>query len=307
MNRKSIAMGLMIASLSFGAFAQDAATSESTSTLKQSDVKPPEAGLKDIDQEITNAKLRAESGSKKKWSFRSMFYYSGSSIITPFAADRPSFTGNATDSGNTSLDGEIGIKYRAADRHSLSLKTGISYLRPGAGDMPDGSNKFEIANPSLTWDYVQRVRDFQLITSAGAEVYTSQELVDRGMLANLNVAQTAMYSAGNGWDLGAVADFNRYVLDNREGVENFSYQVGLYPMVEYAFNDRYSFRTVFRYWTFQSNRQTPYTFDRLLGSQSIGLGIAVTRDFYMYPNLQFAPTNLKPEVTTWGIQTAINL
>jgi hypothetical protein len=86
------------------------------------------------------------------------------------------------------------------------------------------------------------------------------------------------------------------------------YGIGFYPFVEYAFNDMFSFRTVFRPADFTHMRNDDAgTFERSMYTQSLGLGIAVTRDIYLYPNMQFAPENLQPALTNVGLSTSINV
>lgn len=306
MKIQNVALGLLVTSLSFGAFAQETtATTNTTSSTSKTEAGATD--LKDIDAEITNAKLRAETGSKKKFSFRSYFAYNGSTIQKPLAKERPNFTGSTANDPDTSLSGQFGMKYRASDRGSYSLQTGMSVRRPFGGDLPGGVNKLEVANPTLSYDYVTKIGEFQSITSAGVDYGTSRYRTNIGWLSNLNLGQTLMYSFKSGWELGGIVDLNANVYRPEEGLANTTYEGGLYAMLEYAFNDKYSFRTVFRYWTWESNRESPNTYDRNYGSQSVGIGMALARDFYLYPNLQFAPQNLRADVTNWGISANINL
>lgn len=305
-----------------GAFAQQtgASASSQSTTVKKEEVIGGD-NLKDTDQEITNAKLRAELGSKKKWSFRSTFQYLGSNVERPLSSDRPRITGSKQVSIDTSFSGLLGIKYRMADRDSLSLRTGLTILRPfGGGDLSGNS---KLADVYLTWDRSYKVGEFQMISATTIEAASAQHKVEQKMLSSLNYGQTVMYKFANGIELGGILDLNYYIygsgleqnadtvtkgyVSTAGGDLRESYEIGLYPMLEYAFSDRYSFRTVFRYTTFKSLRSAPETFVRSPGTQSIGVGIALTRDVYLYPNFQFAPENLRPAQTNWGISTNINL
>ncbi len=311
MKIQKLALSLIVATaLPFAAHAQEGTDTAASSTAKKSDANVSD--LKDIDQEITNAKLRAESGSKKKFSFRSYFSYNGSTIQKPMAKERPNFTGATANDPDTSLSGQFGMKYRASDRGSVSLQTGLSVRRPFGGPLynaqRDEVNKSEIANPTLSYDYVTKLGEFQSITSVGADYGTSRFRTQTiHLISNINLGQTFMYSFKSGWELGGILDLNANVYTPEQDLATTLYDGGLYAMLEYAFNDKYSFRTVFRYWTFESSRENPNTYDRIYGSQSIGVGMALARDFYLYPNLQFAPQNLRADVTNWGISANINL
>ena len=76
-------------------FAADGAEVETkTTTMKIEDAKPATATNKpaqgpDADEIITNKKMRAESGSKSKWSIGSALSYSGGTIETPLNEKRP--------------------------------------------------------------------------------------------------------------------------------------------------------------------------------------------------------------------------
>jgi hypothetical protein len=41
--------------------------------------------------------------------------------------------------------------------------------------------------------------------------------------------------------------------------------------------------------------------------QSAGLGISVTRDIYLYPNVQFIPEDVRSDRTNVGVSANINL
>jgi hypothetical protein len=41
--------------------------------------------------------------------------------------------------------------------------------------------------------------------------------------------------------------------------------------------------------------------------QSIGVGIAVTRDIYVYPNVQLVPDHIASNFTNFAVATTINM
>ncbi|BEV68389.1 hypothetical protein Bb109J_c1809 [Bdellovibrio bacteriovorus] len=90
------------------------------------------------------------------------------------------------------------------------------------------------------------------------------------------------------------------------GDSRYDYGVGLFPFAEYAFNDDYSFRTVFGYFQFAKYEEQgdliqmePY--------QSMGVGISVTRDIYVYPNVQFTPKDIRADRTNVAVSANLNL
>src|SRR5690606_16490271 len=115
---KFFATALAIFAVTVSANAQE---KSNQSTVKASDVAPAAKPQEDIDTEITNKKLRAELGSKSKWSIKTAFSYSGASVERPMAQIRPNYRAGADVPGLTSISGSIGIKYALSVRDSLSL------------------------------------------------------------------------------------------------------------------------------------------------------------------------------------------
>jgi hypothetical protein len=288
------------------------AAASTTSTIKANDVIPADKARKDIDEEITNAKMRAETGSKSKYSFRSSFNYAGSNLQKPLASDRPSLNPERKAFSGTSLTGSIGGKMRATDHLSVSVNAGVSLNRPFEPGNFNDEGKSEIADPGLSLDYVGKMGDLQSVSSLSGSYTTSKYSVkELGKRGDLGLDQTFIYSFKSGWDLGMAlsAGTNLYasIPDQTAEPKVEKSSLGLFPFAEYAFNDMFSFRTVFRYSSYSSTVETPNTFTRLLGTQSMGIGIAATRDIYFYPNLQFVPSDLISEKTNWGLSANISL
>jgi hypothetical protein len=82
------------------------------------------------------------------------------------------------------------------------------------------------------------------------------------------------------------------------------------PFLEYSLNDTLSLRTVFAYFNylhFKNEFGNPTEFVRSEPYQSVGLGISVTRDIYLYPNVQFVPRDVRADRTNVGLSANINL
>ena len=84
----------------------------------------------------------------------------------------------------------------------------------------------------------------------------------------------------------------------------------MYPYLEYSFNDRFNLRTVCMYFQVEHTLLHAGDFNRWrkdTAQQSFGVGISVTRDVFLYPNVQFIPDQLRMAQTNFGISTAINI
>ena len=111
------------------------ASATNSSSASLSDLQKPDEKKSDIDDEITDARLRAQLGSKSVWSFKSSLAYSGGSIQDPLNSVRPNYRASATIESMTSLSGDVGVNYRAGERNNISFGTGVTIVDPLHGDI----------------------------------------------------------------------------------------------------------------------------------------------------------------------------
>lgn len=325
------ATGLLLSP--FFALAQSTTTSSSsnTSTLKVEDLKKPEEKLKDIDEEITDARMRAQLGSKSVWSFKSSLNYAGGSVTDPFGSVRPNYRSSASLEAMTSLSGDVGVNFRAGDRDNISFGTGLTVIDPLHGDITkpatDSRNggsavmaRYEISTPYLGWSRGYRAFGSQMISSVTYSHATDSDSINRTKtLGSVSLSQTILANFGkSGWTGGTSISLSKgfytgNVTDEKllAGLKKGTYKRtdlsgGIFPFMQYTFNDRYSFRTVFGY--FQFTRYDGYDDNvQLEPYQSVGTGISITRDIYLYPNIQFTPKNIRSDKTNVALTANINL
>lgn len=310
---KQLALSLTLLALAMGANAQeetksDAATSESKVKLEDA------AGTKnkvqgDIDEEITNAKLRAESGSKSKLSVSLTANYYGGSIEKPFSKDRPNPT-NDPVAPKVRMGGDVGLRYRMDKNQSVSAGTGYSVERPF-----HEAKQGDVSTPFVTYNYATKIGKVQSITSGGVYLSTDSDEIEVGQVGQLNAAETMMMDIGaTKASVGLVLDgtythyTKRYQIVQpkdqdalpAERYQN-DYELAAYPIIEYAFTDKVNFRTVFRPWIFRhARRKHSWEFNKVPWTQSIGVGFAVTRDIYLYPNFQYDWEKWRSDDFNWA-------
>ncbi|MNT01942.1 hypothetical protein D3C72_1364290 [compost metagenome] len=96
----------------------------------------------------------------------------------------------------------------------------------------------------------------------------------------------------------------------KQGAQQDDFGYGLYPFAEYSFNDTYSFRTVFGYFQMVHYKETETDKARVEAQtpyQSMGVGISVSRDIYLYPNIQFTPLDIRDDRTNVALSANLNL
>lgn len=285
-----VLLSALALSMSFSAFAQEQTSSEGQTKLKIEDAADKKNKVEgDIDQEITNRKLRAESGSKSKWSVSLTGNYQGSSLERPFDKDRPNLTNDAY-APRVRLGGDVGVRYRMTKNNSLSAGTGWSIERPF-----HEAKRGDVSTPYLTFNSANKISGIQNVTNVGVTVATDSDDLDLGMMGTFAVAHTMIYDfGGSRSSIGLAMDATLQAFGEKiTPARQRDYLLGAYPFYEYSFSDKVNFRTVFRPWNvYHSRSMQPGEFRHIPWTQSVGLGVAVTRDVYLYPNFQF-------NVETW--------
>ncbi len=287
-------------SMSFTAFAQD--QTPATNTDSQTKMKIEEAADRknkvdgDIDQEITNAKLRAESGSKSRYSLSFTANYAGGSLREPFSKNRPNLT-NDPVIPKVTMGGEFGGRYRIDKNQSLSLGIGYALERPF-----HEAQRGQISNPSLSYNYVAKLGPVQNVSSASVGVTTNSDQVTIGDVGGLGLSNTVIYDfGGSKTSVGLAAEVGYTHFNKKNEIVEpkgqprtrairfqEDYSVAAYPFAEYAFSDKVNLRTVFRPWIFTHRRvKDGQEFNHRPWTQSFGVGFAVTRDVFVYPNFQW--------------------
>jgi hypothetical protein len=313
----ALALSLSVSGI---ARAEEAQQKEGETKMKiedAADQKNKVAG--DIDQEITNKKLRAESGSKSKFSLSLEATYSGGGLEKPLAAKRPDLYGRPGTQKVSSMMLGPSIRYRWTKNDSLTFGTSLGVSTPLQGDLNRKKGQARVGDPSLGYGRVGKIGNFQSILSAGVSVATSPESLDINKAGDASASWTLMRTYTNGLSLGVAAQvINQFFSEASGGNKDVTgyghddrddYSVALYPMLEYEFNDRISFRTVARYSTWY-HLYGDKQYGRLLhypGTQSVGIGISVTRDVYLYPNIQFLVEDLNSERTNVAASAIINV
>lgn len=301
-----LASAVLITAL--GASAQE----ESTTKTKTSDVIPQNQQVGDIDQEITNAKLRAESGSKSRHSASLGLNYNGGTVESPIAYQRPNIVGANATPTLTAISGDVNYRYRMTQNDSLTVGLGLNWVAPSfdldARHKAKNIKKQEATDPSFGYSRAFKSGDIQNIFSAGVTKYSSAEVIETEKTNyNAGIGHTVMTKIGDtAWEIGAAADLYYYnYYEFLEGAQA-EYSVGFYPIAEYAFNDRYNFRTVYRGNSYVSLRENNMAFLQREITQSMGLGISATRDIFLYPNVQWDWRDTRSEKTNVALSATMN-
>lgn len=277
-----------------------------------------------IDEEITNAKLRAESGSKSKYSFSTRLDYTGGSFTRAFGVQRPDLSGVPGNQTETSASIGLDGRYRMTKNDSVTLGTSFAMMTPFQGNVGDTGTQLNVFDPNLAYNRAFAGLGLQQTASVILTVGTSKETQDIDKNGSLTLSHNGLKEFKNGLSVGIATDLSYNSYNSAPGKSKNErtvapgyyggdrrqeWSLAFYPYGEYAINDRYAIRTVFGYLNFQHLYGDNNAF-RLLKQksyQSVGLGIAVTRDVYLYPNVQFVPDNIRSDFTNLAFNATINI
>lgn len=279
----------------------------------------PSTEVDEADQLITNRRLRASSGSLSKWSMALALDYSGGSVADPLRADRPNIIAGGENLLLQNASASVGARYRATTKDSFSVSFGAFMSTPfhdkGARvakadrkAFKDNNREMTVADPSIGYTHLDNFAGWQSVTSASYTYITNSENSKAGLNSSAYIGQTFMRELGKtGFSYGASVSWTRYFHDKKgDQVKN---TVGLFPAAEYVINDTFNLRTVFGWQYYGQSREQAKddTWTKRKVYQSVGLGISVTRDIFLYPNIQFIPSDIRADRTNIAISANINV
>jgi hypothetical protein len=300
LKKLNLGMNLIVILAAFGLQAEE----QSTSKVKASDLGVKTEAQKDIDDEITNARLRATTGSKSKISIQTDMAYTGGSINKPIDKMRPELSPGSISEDYTKLSGSISGKYRINDNDSVNIGSGVGLLTPGFE-----GQRGQIENPYISYGKVFKSSGLQNVFSFSVTNYTSEASIKKNRTFELSVAHTILANLSDSkWQAGIVGamDYEMYSSYDESNQGALHTDIALFPFAEYAFTDKYSFRTVYRGMTFYTVRDASDTYKWDEATQSMGFGMALTRDIYLYPNVQWVWRDIKADKTNVALSANIN-
>lgn len=291
---------------------------------------PRKKKTEEADDVITNKKMAAEAGSKSKFSLASSLAYNGGTVEKPFAADRPNIKGAAVTPSITSISGQISGKWNMTKVDSLFLGIGVKMLAPFESKLPEKAReRYGATDPYLTYQRLAKIYGVQTVIQAGGIWYTDKQVRADGSLAEAGLSLTLAYDFGGspftmGISLGSAYRFfdketsevimtytdkeddsTVYVL---AGASQDDYSLAYFPFIEYQLNDTFNFRTLIGFMYDHARvEDNPMAYKKNKVYQSVGIGISITRDIYLYPNIQFLPDDVRSDLTNVALSASINL
>ncbi|MCK6599971.1 MAG: hypothetical protein L6Q37_16520, partial [Bdellovibrionaceae bacterium] len=187
---------VILCGISSLALAQENTSSQSK--MKATDLGVKTQELKDIDEEITNARLRASTGSKSKFSIQTEFGYSGGSVGSPIGKTRPKLDAGPIVPDYTAAYGSISGKYRINERNNINLGSGIGLTTPGFE-----GQRSELQDPYLSFSHLIAINGYQNVLLAQITAHSSKSNLDAKNEYGIDFTHTILTNIGKSkWQAG---------------------------------------------------------------------------------------------------------
>lgn len=257
-------------------------------------------------KEITDAKLKADSGSLSKYSLKFSLSYYGPTLNDLSSKDQPNPDGTV-GTYETSLGGSFGARYRIDSKSSISAGTGVKAIYP-----LHGFERFELNNPYISYDMLTKFSGIQMRNSPGISYITVRNYKLIGEFGSLNYDFSMVYdllpsnfSVSFDSSIGYYLYKRPYRTSDRKAAR---YNLAFFPGAKYKFTDKFNINTSLslNYYNARS-RSSHLDLQSRTISQRIGLGYAFTRDVYISPYLNFFPNNIAAKATTINLSASFSL
>jgi hypothetical protein len=301
---KALFLMAWVAALPISGYAQTSTTSVNSSTTSTTEVLGNKKFAEDKD--ITDSKIKADSGSLSKYSLKFSLSYMGPPMGNLESSKQPNIDGSI---GNysTALSGSMSGRYRFDSKSTMSLGTGLKVIAPF-----HGAERTDISTPFVSYDRSSRLGEVQTRNSVGASLVTTPEYRDVGQVATLNLDGSLVYNFGTsglavGLDYGPSLFLYEREYENSDRTAS-RYYIGLYPQIKYNFSDKLNAYTSLAF-AYQNLRavENEFQLQNRTVSGRVGLGWAFTRTVYFAPYLSFYPDQLKTENTTISFSTVFSI
>ena len=279
------------------------------------------SSVDESDQLITNRRYRARTGSLSNFSLASTLIYRGGSLTEPLSANRPNIAGRADTASVARLNVNLQGTYRLNALNRINAGIGVQTLAPFQSSIDtesaDAQREFDqnqgtvdVFDPFISYRHMNKFLGVQTVFTAGLTQFTAGNMRDNGYQNEVWLVLDTLYDFGEtGLSFGTRIAFSQFFYD-KDDQELLSRQldqvVRIEPQLEYEINDTFNLRTVFRTFAYQNNNADG-AMQRRASTQDIGIGISVTRDIFLFPNLQFSYDDLSIENTNVGFVANINM
>lgn len=257
--------------------------------------------------DITDAELRAQSGSRSRYSVKVSASYSGGKIADPLSKEQP--VRNATVHRNlTFMSGSISARYRLDKRSAISFGSGVRALTPF-----HELKEVQWNSPYISWGTYKRHNKLQYFNSVRFSLTTQPEYKGIGQWGTFALSQGGKYQIGeSNLYVGGnyTLSYFAYSRGRRDSDSKYasSYFLGVYPSLTYKVNRLFDINSSLAY-NFANRRifNDAFKLDQYRLTGRTGLGIAVSKTVYIRPYIDYLVEDFEWDTTSFSLSTTFSL
>ncbi len=302
---------LLVGLISLSTYSHAETLSASAAGPLQSTIKADSLGNNKFaeDSNITDIKLRADSGSLSKYSMKFSLSFSGPPVGDLNNPMQPNPDGSP-GTFETSLGGSLSARYRVSSSNAVSFGTGVSALTPF-----QGVKRYDIKNPFMSYDMSTRIFESQVRNVLGATIVTNPDWRAMGETLGLGLDNYWVYNLGSSkwaveWDTSVAYYFYERGPNKKSKTEMKAglYGVSFYPQLKYILSDKFYAYTSLNisFINPRCSEDMTVLWNRTLG-QRVGLGYSLARNIYFAPYLNFYPKDFNLDATTVNFTTTFSM
>jgi hypothetical protein len=299
---------------SYDAKSENSSASETRTAIPQSEIEAKKFS-DDIDKEVTDIKLRNNSGKKRTYSSSIFVSYSGGSLGDPGSDKRPN-VGDSKIPYPVSLSTDIAFRVRLNKNKSIFAATGLYQATPftdsDAEKAKGKSDELELNTIFLGYNDTFAAEQTQVGSNLRLYFTTQDSRREFGELATAGYSVSAHNQIGKSTLQGALRVDLYYTYYDKGGADLEKYQVdyglGVVPTLQWNPSDKWNVYTSLNVLRYQHTRSDDFNkLGRAPSTQSLGAGVAIVRDFYLSPYIQFEPEKMSNDRTSVNLSVSMNL
>lgn len=256
--------------------------------------------------EISDSKLKADSGSLSRFSLRFKLGFDGPPVGDLSAADQPNPDGTVGVTA-TAITGSAGMRYRFDSQRSLSLTTGISNQYPFRNE-----SRFEASNPYLSYSSAFRWGGMQMISTPGVSYITADKLRAVGQVASVNYELSSVYDLGESpVSVGLDGTLNHFFFNREYRKKDGKVRrigASLSPNLKAKLSQAANIYTsiTFAYWNPRAV-ESRFELQPRSTTGKLGFGYSITRDIYISPYLGYYPREFSWRTASLNLSTVFSV
>ncbi len=266
---------------------------------------------KGFDHEVTDIQMRAASGAQTKFSSSYMIHYWGPAINDLGSGNRP-LIGGIRQQSPVSVDGDIGLRYRFNENDSLFLAVGLYKSDPL--HTSEASKPMTVNTPQINFNSTRRVAGVEVASDTVAYITTIPWQLKYNQIGKLAEYVTFLKSIGlSRFDTGAWVNVS-YTAYGNERVSNLvaskqnDFDLVVAPTLDFRPTRNTKLWSSIGLVNLMHYRSNPgfsgFTPQALTGY--FGLGVAIVRNLYVDPYVQFEPTQMALNKTIFNLSSDMN-